>query len=228
MPKATMTDTLTGHTADTRPSAASRRRVLTWLGAALTASTTLRPAMSWAQSKADPKSDPKADYKVGDRLPASGAKPGTTKARELRWDDLMPKDWDPAKAFQGMDLNALQDNDPRANAAMDKLKEAWKKAPANPAVKGLKIRMPGFIVPLELGKMDVSEFLLVPYFGACIHTPPPPANQVIHVTASSPFKAKTGMDAVWVEGVLEIGNHNSVLGDAAYLIRGAAVSAYKP
>jgi uncharacterized protein len=52
----------------------------------------------------------------------------------------------------------------------------------NKSLEGATVRLPGFIVPLE-GVKDgsVSEFLLVPYFGSCIHVPPPPPNQIVYV-----------------------------------------------
>ena len=44
---------------------------------------------------------------------------------------------------------------------------------------GKQVKLPGFVVPLEYSdKGRVKEFLLVPYFGACIHYPPPPPNQI--------------------------------------------------
>ncbi|HRH81422.1 MAG TPA: DUF3299 domain-containing protein [Thiobacillaceae bacterium] len=166
-----------------------------------------------------------ADYKVGDRLTAQNAKPGSYK--EITWDDLMPRDWDPMQALQGLDLNKLQDSDPRAQEALDRLKASWNAAPANPAMAGKPIRIPGFMVPLEWGKQEVKEFLLVPYFGACIHVPPPPSNQVIHVLPAKSVKSKTGMDAVWVSGVLEISYKKSELGDATYRMTNARVEPYK-
>ncbi|MGI9511397.1 MAG: DUF3299 domain-containing protein [Anderseniella sp.] len=51
------------------------------------------------------------------------------------------------------------------------------------------VRIPGYLVPLEFDGETITEFLLVPYAGACVHTPPPPANQIIHVTATKGFRA---------------------------------------
>jgi hypothetical protein len=67
---------------------------------------------------------------------------------------------------------------------------------------GSLIRIPGYVLPLEFDGSLVTEFLLVPYVGACIHSPAPPPNQIVHVTAHAPF-ANEGMFApVWVDGVL--------------------------
>jgi hypothetical protein len=100
--------------------------------------------------------------------------------------------------------SALSDDDPRAVALYAELREAGESAPANPAMDGQRIRIPGYIVPLERADGRLRQFLLVPYHGACIHTPPPPANQIIQVhTATAPAGLRT-MDAVWIEGVLRV------------------------
>jgi hypothetical protein len=165
-------------------------------------------------------------YKVGDRLaPASSAV--KAKARNITWDDLLPPGWNPLKEIESLKLDQLSDSDPRAVEALEKLRAMWNKAPSNPAITGKPVRLPGFMVPLEYGKKEVTEFLLVPYFGACIHVPPPPANQVIHVLPARPVKMKTYMDAVWIEGSLELARTQTDLGDAGYRMRAARVEPYQ-
>ncbi len=67
-------------------------------------------------------------------------------------------------------------------------------------LNGSKVKIPGFVIPLEGDDKAVTEFLLVPYFGACIHVPPPPPNQIIYVK----FKKKghqynsCGMLSMWL------------------------------
>jgi len=74
---------------------------------------------------------------------------------------------------------------------------------------GKSIKIPGFAVPLEGddGFEYIDEFLLVPYFGACIHVPPPPPNQVILVILDKPVHFEVISFAIWVTGILEIGNY---------------------
>ncbi len=68
---------------------------------------------------------------------------------------------------------------------------------------GKPIRMPGYLLPLELDGKRVTEFLLVPYVGACIHTPPPPPNQIVHVRSESGFETDGGLyTPVWVSGLM--------------------------
>lgn len=72
----------------------------------------------------------------------------------------------------------------------------------NTALDGQTVRMPGYILPLEFAGKEVTEFLLVPYVGACIHTPPPPPNQIVHVKTDKPVANVTVFSAVWVTGRL--------------------------
>lgn len=154
---------------------------------------------------------------------APAAKPSPYKT--ITWDELVPKDWDPMKEFKGLDMNSMVDGDPRATAMMKKLREVWDNAPTNPALVGQAVRIPGFVVPLEEGKDGVKEFLLVPYFGACVHSPPPPANQIIHVLPKDAAKVRS-MDAVWISGTLATLKTDSYMGASSYRVEATAVEPY--
>ena len=103
---------------------------------------------------------------------------------------------------------------------------------------GKSIKIPGFAVPLEGddGFEYINEFLLVPYFGACIHVPPPPPNQVIHVILDEPVHFEVISFAIWITGILEIGDYfiegSNDFGEriydteTSYLIRGMSVEEY--
>lgn len=166
-----------------------------------------------------------ADYKVGERLPQAATGKSTYKTTD--WDDLLPKDWDPMAAFKGINLDKLDDADPRAAEALASMRRAWDAAPVNQAMNGQSIRIPGFVVSLDGGPGELREFLLVPYFGACIHVPPPPANQIIHVMPDKPVKGVKNMEAVWVSGKLSIGRADTPMGNAGYLIQAKDVVKYK-
>lgn len=168
---------------------------------------------------------PKAEYKLGDRLPTKqdAAKSGY---KEITWDDLIPPDWDPMRDFQKLDLGKLEDGDPRAMKILERLRREWDNAPVNPSLNGTRIRIPGFVVPLESSREEVREFLLVPYFGACIHTPPPPANNTIHVFPAKAVKGIHAMDAVWVSGKLTVKHSNTEWGAAGYRIKAENIVPY--
>lgn len=79
----------------------------------------------------------------------------------------------------------------------------------NPLLLGKKGRLPGYIVPLEMDGILVTQFLLVPTAGACIHTPPPPANQIVLVTPKEPIELVSLYTPVWIEGELQSSSNKS-------------------
>ena len=173
--------------------------------------------------------DPKqAGYQVGDRLLPQQSAAKSPYRVVNNWDELMPKGWDPTKDFKKLDLGKMKDSDPRAQEALQRIREAWNNAPVEPSMNGARIRIPGFIVPLEVAHHQITEFLLVPYFGGCIHVPPPPANQIIHVFPSKPLKnGMQSMDAVWISGVLEALPSTTDMGSASYRMKAEIVEPYK-
>jgi uncharacterized protein len=81
----------------------------------------------------------------------------------------------------------------------------------NPAIDGKLIRIPGYVLPLEFSGTKVTEFLLVPWVGACIHTPPPEPNQIVYVKPDKAFDIRRMFDAVWVTGrIAATGSKRSV------------------
>jgi hypothetical protein len=72
----------------------------------------------------------------------------------------------------------------------------------NTELDGATVRMPGYVLPLEFNGTRVTEFLLVPWVGACIHTPPPPPNQIVHVVLDkdNAFQSSSSFEPVWIEG----------------------------
>lgn len=166
------------------------------------------------------------NYQVGDRLKSANTQP-KTQYKETTWESLVPAEWNPDKIFQDSNMDMLSDSDPRAMELLKKLKDAWSNAPVEKKLNGAKIRIPGFVVPLEGTNKTFREFLLVPYFGACIHTPPPPANQIIYVTAVKPLKNSFVMDAVWVSGTLETTRTKNDMGDAGYKMTGEIITPYR-
>jgi len=162
-------------------------------------------------------------------MAASAVLAGSARAdapRTIGWEALVPPGWDPMKEFNQPGLSILSDADPRAQQMMSRLRELWDRAPVNNAIVGKAVRLPGFIVPLEETREGLKEFLLVPYFGACIHSPPPPANQIVHVLPKSPAKGLRSMDTVWVSGVIEAIRTDSYMGVSGYRMQADAVAPY--
>lgn len=83
------------------------------------------------------------------------------------------------------------------------------------SLAGKKIKIPAYVVPLELDAESNTEFLLVPYFGACIHVPPPPPNQIIFGSNKQGIKTEL-IDAIWAYGTLQIEKINTELAESGY------------
>jgi len=137
---------------------------------------------------------------------------------ELDWQTLVPKGWDPLKRYRNLLLGRLDDSDPKAMELARQMRETWDNAPTNNDLNGTRVRISGYVVPLDAQKGEMREFLLVPYFGACIHTPPPPANQIIHVSIAQPVTDLRTMDAVSVNGTLHTARKDSLMGTSGYTL----------
>jgi uncharacterized protein len=96
-------------------------------------------------------------------------------------------------------------------------------------LNGKRVSIPGFMVPLEDDLDVVTEFLLVPYAGACIHVPPPPPNQIVYVKMDKNTKVQvTFTDPILVTGTLQISTVQSPYGDVSYDLSGESVVPYQP
>jgi hypothetical protein len=159
---------------------------------------------------------------------AGTGKDGSAVYLETKWDQLIPPSWNPAEAFEGLNLDEMEDDDPRAEAAMQSFIKKWNEAPVNPEMQGRLIRLAGFVAPLDYeSSAELKEFLLVPYFGACIHVPPPPANQIVYVRVDRPLLGIEAMEPVWVYGELRIEASDTDMGHAGYSLRADRVELYE-
>jgi len=89
-----------------------------------------------------------------------------------------------------------------------------------PEMDGKSIRIPGFVVPLAFGdNQSITQFFLVPYFGACIHLPPPPPNQIIFVEYPKGFQVEDMYHPFWISGTLKTSLIENELATAAYTMK---------
>ena len=93
---------------------------------------------------------------------------------------------------------------------------------------GKKIRIPGFVVPLEISDRLTQTFLLVPTAGACYHVPPPPPNQMIYVKLTNggvPSQEKRA--PIWVYGTLRITQQKTEWGKVGFKMIGEEIHPFK-
>jgi hypothetical protein len=153
--------------------------------------------------------------------------------QKITWDDLLNEEW-----YQQMKkdmasygrMSFLKDGSEEAEKLMASMRKKLDEAPISTKYVNQKIRMPGFVVPLDAVRNGQREFLLVPYFGACIHTPPPPANQIVLVTPHPRLnlsKTLESMDVIWVEGELKEARTKTASGVSGYSLEAIQVYPYK-
>jgi len=147
------------------------------------------------------------------------------KPRTITWEELVPPGWDPVKDINGGDVSSIREGGAQEQALMKRMREVWDNAPTRPELADQRLRLPGFVVPVESVAGLVREFLLVPYFGACIHSPPPPANQIVLVKLSKPADLRT-MEAVWAQGRLSLERAAGPMGNSGYTLEAADTEPY--
>jgi uncharacterized protein len=127
--------------------------------------------------------------------------------RELEWLELMPEDEATAWLQDSVQIDHSGFGAPEPFQSFRTIGE----------LDGQTVRIPGFVVPIETdGEGRLKEFFLVPYFGACIHVPPPPANQIIYGRLEDPIPMVNIWDAFWMEGQLNIEDVSNDTAASAY------------
>ena len=137
--------------------------------------------------------------------------------REILWDQLVPEGWNPYAVFDELsneEYAALSNEE--FFALREKAQEMLDKAPVVKELDGQTVRIPGYVLPLEYKGTRIREFLLMPYLGACLHTPPPPANQVIRCSLEQAHDLQQMWRPVWISGRLKTGHDTSKLGEDGY------------
>ncbi|MDO9323269.1 MAG: DUF3299 domain-containing protein [Pseudomonas sp.] len=149
--------------------------------------------------------------------------------RELTWTEMLPADA-VAEAVPAPapihDLAKLADV-----LAAESGPAATQQSVAAPVVKALDgqlIKLPGYIVPLNVTEEGrVTEFLLVPYYGACIHVPPPPPNQIVHVKTELGVLMDNLYQPFWIEGPMKVEATTTDLAEAGYQMNASKIYPYE-
>lgn len=92
---------------------------------------------------------------------------------------------------------------------------------------GQVVRLPGFVVPIDFSGTGVTAFILVPFVGACVHVPPPPANQLVFVTTETPFESTGLYEPVNVIGVIGVSSISTHLAQVGYSLTADKIEPYK-
>ncbi|RDH43068.1 DUF3299 domain-containing protein [Zooshikella ganghwensis] len=147
--------------------------------------------------------------------------------KTLDWMDLIPEELRKAYIEQ-QDVATI---DKLTSTLLEKEQKQTEVKLSAPVVMDLNqkdVRIPGYIVPLDMSKEGtVKEFLLVPFLGACIHVPPPPPNQIIHVTSEKAvIQADALYEPYWITGKLTIAQVSTDIAEASYALKASQITLY--
>ena len=180
----------------------------------LVALVAMIPGRAWLQDRGEVSVDPDAE------------------ALALGWDDLVPEGFtppeDPFETITAEELDKLFDGSPESERELAEIEERMSYAPVAERLDGQLVTLAGYVVPLDFdGQTRLEEFLLVPYFGACIHTPPPPANQIVMASLEEAVEIADTYEPVVLRGIMRTESTSSQLADTGYRMDVLAVEAYE-
>ena len=140
-------------------------------------------------------------------------------ALDILWEDLIPPGVPYAQIIGEGELDVVADtwapvfdeNATRLNLELD----------------GRQVRLPGYMLPLEMTAAGVTSFVLVPYVGACIHVPPPPPNQLVFVTTAVPWPNASLWDPVSVTGQITAQIQSSAVAEIGYSLRATEIERFR-
>lgn len=142
--------------------------------------------------------------------------------RTLSWSELIPADALPPPP------PPLLLHDPASAESAPPAVQLMPAAPVVDALDGQRVRLPGYLVPLAVDTRNRARtFLLVPYFGACIHVPPPPSNQIVQVHSDDGLALDELWQPFWVTGELHVEHSSSELAEAGYRMPAAQIRPYQ-
>lgn len=148
-------------------------------------------------------------------MPGWGLTQDSEPVQRLLWQDLIPIEERGVVFDRPM---ANHDGDAPAQMMVGSVRQD---------LNGALVQIPGFVIPLEGDNTKVTEFLLVPFLGACIHVPPPPPNQIVYVNYQGGAPVNGLWDLVLITGRLTTEGVSSGLGETGYLLDGIAIEKYQ-
>lgn len=164
-------------------------------------------------------------------LSSAVAKEESSQYQELEWTQLMPEDDLEALMNPPDYLAEIQDGSQQdsldafgekefSSDKAQRFQEALTSTTVIEEFANKSIRIPGFVVPLATTEdQRVTEFFIVPYFGACLHMPPPPPNQIIYASVKEGIEIRSLYEPLWFEGLLIIEMTKNATGASAYRLK---------
>lgn len=184
-----------------------------------------------------PKQSPKQQPEASSESTTAETVPEEAGFKLIEWTDLMPKEdldalLNPPSYVTDIEDGSLEDQITSKLKNTHAIKDdAYQRALTSTRIvkkyDGKAIQIPGFIVPLEFNdELTITQFFLVPFFGACIHVPPPPPNQIIFVNYPKGFKLEVLYEPLLISGVLKTSIIENDMATAAYSMQMQSFEAY--
>mgnify|MGYP001161175026 FL=1 len=132
----------------------------------------------------------------------------------ITWTHLLPED-----VFDFIPAGGVKDEMWKDSEFLQKLRNS--RLVTVDELEGTKVKITGFMVPLEVDYDQietVSEFVLVPSAGMCIHVPPPPPNQMVLVQLEDPVKVRSMYQPIGISGKISIKSPNADAYDSVYIM----------
>lgn len=171
------------------------------------------------------------DWRDASGPSAAPANAVLTGFQAVEWDDLIPPGFSSEQILDRYEdrLAAAEPGSPELDDLYEEMNAEYEDASVNPQLNSIDIQLAGFVAPLTYDGDAITEFLLVPYFGACIHVPPPPVNQTVIVTLDEgdTLTLEESWGAVWVAGEMTVTSTDTSLATAGYSISGAQFGVYE-
>ena len=137
---------------------------------------------------------------------------------DLNWEDLLPETGNASRATPRGVVQHGETPFDSQEMDYDGVRSDW---------NGKTVRLPGFMVPIDYTGAEVTAFILVPYFGACVHVPPPPPNQLVFVTTEKPYESNGLFEAVNVTGIIDTDPTSTRLAEIGYSLSADRVENYE-
>ena len=126
----------------------------------------------------------------------------------------------PDGSFEDQISSSIQNAMVAQDGSNERYEQALMSTRVIPEMDGKDIKIPGFVVPVEVNEeQKITSFFLVPFFGACLHAPPPPPNQIIYIEAKEGVEIVNLYDAVWVSGKLSAEMFEDQIATSAYTMQ---------
>ena len=150
---------------------------------------------------------------------------------QIGWEDLIPPGFSSDEIFARYEerLTNAEPGSPELDTLYEEMNAEYEENSVNPQLNSIEVQLAGFVAPLTFDGDAITEFLLVPYFGACIHVPPPPVNQtvVVSLDEGDSLTLEESWGAIWVAGEMNVTSTQTDLATAGYLMSDVEFGVYE-